>query len=486
MNLLFRCSPNIILAIVFCIFTSFSAASDRIIDSPNFILILLDDYGWSSLSETMDKNYPDAKSDFYQTPNMNKILERGIRFSNGYASSPVCSPTRYSIQFGKDPASLGRTRGLGPNNVDHDRVGIPQILKGADSNYVTAHFGKWHIDADPSRYGYDEHHGESGNRAGGFDTGKNNRQWVGYAADDPKLVNKLTADTIDFMERALGSGKPFFVQLSHYAVHSDIVYSEDAYDRVGKRKKGSLHRNQGYAAMVDDLDLSIGDLLDAYDRLDLRENTYLILVSDNGGMPVLPQKVNLGKPYKPGLNYPLVRGKWDVMEGGIRIPFALMGPSITANSQSDTPVVTHDLLPTIADLANANRYTPEDIDGGSLKKLFLELNANVDRNFDALIFHYPHYNRVGMNEPHSAIRLGDHKLVNFPVSKRSLLFNIKNDPGEQKDLSDQLPDLVTKLQEKLSNFLESVDAENPEDAYNWKTTGKSGEVRTKFFERYKQ
>ena len=186
MNLLFRCSPNFILAIVFCIFTSFSAASDRIIDSPNFILILLDDYGWSSLSETMDKNYPDAKSDFYQTPNMNKILERGIRFSNGYASSPVCSPTRYSIQFGKDPASLGRTRGLGPNNVDHDQVGIPQILKGADSNYLTAHFGKWHIDADPSRYGYDEHHGESGNRAGGFDTGKNNRQWVGYAADDPK------------------------------------------------------------------------------------------------------------------------------------------------------------------------------------------------------------------------------------------------------------------------------------------------------------
>ena len=126
---------------------------------------------------------------------------------------------------------------------------------------------------------------KSGNRAGGFDTGKNNRQWVGYAADDPKLVNQLTVDTIDFMERASESGKPFFVQLSHYAVHSDIVYSEDAYERVSRREKGNLHRNQGYAAMIEDLDLSIGDLLDAYDRLDLKDNTYLILVSDNGGMP---------------------------------------------------------------------------------------------------------------------------------------------------------------------------------------------------------
>ena len=170
-NLLFRSIPSVIVAIFLSTFMPFSYASEKLNGSPNFILILLDDYGWSSLSKTMDKNYPDAKSDFYQTPNMNKILERGIRFSNGYASSPVCSPTRYSIQFGRDPASLGRTRGLGPNNVDHDQVGIPQILKGTDSNYVSAHFGKWHIDADPSRYGYDEHHGESGNRSGGFDTG---------------------------------------------------------------------------------------------------------------------------------------------------------------------------------------------------------------------------------------------------------------------------------------------------------------------------
>ena len=107
----------------------------------------------------MDKNLPNAKSDYYQTPYMDALLSKGMRFTNGYAAAPVCSPTRYSIQFGKTPARLHRTRVQGKNRVDHNQIAIPQVLKMIDPRYRAAHIGKWHIDADPERYGYDQHDG---------------------------------------------------------------------------------------------------------------------------------------------------------------------------------------------------------------------------------------------------------------------------------------------------------------------------------------
>jgi arylsulfatase A-like enzyme len=452
--------------------------------SPNFIVILLDDFGWSSMSQSMDKNRPEAKSDYYRTPNIDNLINRGMRFSNGYASSPVCSPTRYSIQFGKSPASLRRTRGLGKNEVDHSQIAIPQVLKAIDSEYRTAHIGKWHIDADPRRYEYDVHDGQTGNKTAGFDNNDRSRQWSGYSEDDPKRVNTITSKAIKFIRDSVEREQPFFLQLSHYAVHSNIVYSESSYNEVGTWTKGQLHSNQAYAAMVRDMDLSIGNLLDVYDDLDLRSNTYVILVSDNGGMPVLPQQVNRGIPYKPGLNSPLLRGKWDLMEGGIRIPFAVFGPNISQSSQSDEPVVTHDILPTLADLSGSVGEVGEDIEGVSLVPLLRQTDIKVDRAFDSLVFHYPHYNLVGMSEPHSAIRSGDYKLIDFPVSDRQLLFNINKDIGESNDLSTQRADLVSLLKKKMEVYLSEVGAERPEEAYNWETTGKSGNVRTKFFRRY--
>jgi arylsulfatase A-like enzyme len=473
--------------LAFLLFIATFAHYPQANESPNFIVVLVDDFGWSSMSQSMDMSQSDAKSDYYLTPNIDNLVSRGMRFSNGYASSPVCSPTRYSIQFGKNPARLRRTRGLGKNEVDHNQMGIPQVLKNIDASYTTAHIGKWHIDAEPSRYGYDVHDGKTGNKTAGFNSGKRSKalQWNGYAEEDPKRINSITARAIDFIQESVTKKQPFFLQLSHYAVHSNIVYSESSFSEVGKRAKGQLHSNQAYAAMIHDLDLSIGHLLSAYDALDLKTNTYVIFVSDNGGMPVLPQQQNLGKPYNPGLNAPLLRGKWDLMEGGIRIPFAIFGPNIEPASQSETPVVTHDIMPTLADLAGSIEQLPKNIDGGSLVSVLRQTKDTVNRDFDGLVFHYPHYNRVGINEPHSAIRFGDYKLVDFPVSGRKLLFNIKKDVGEKNDLSSSRPDLVDLLNNKMKSYLLSVNAERPEDAYNWKTTGKSGAVRTKFFKRYK-
>ena len=470
--------PSLILALVLL------TISKWLVASPNFILVLTDDHGWSSFSAPMDKTRPEAKSDYYQTPNMDALMNRGMRFTNGYAASPVCSPTRYSIQFGKTPARLHRTRVQGKNRVDHNQIAIPQVLKMIDPRYRAAHIGKWHIDAGPEQYGYDQHDGMTQNKEGGFDNNNRQRQWGGYVEDDPKLVHSLTARAIEFMRESVERGQPFFLQLSHYAVHSNIVYSDSAFSNVGKREKGKLHRNQAYAAMIEDLDLSLGTLFEAYESLGLAENTYLIFTSDNGGMPVLPMQLNLGRPYKKGLNSPLLRGKWDLTEGGIRVPFAILGPGIAANSQTDTPVISYDLLPTFADLAGSTQHLPKQLDGGSFRSLLSDPNASVQRPFDGLVFHFPHYNRVGINEPHSALRLGDYKLIEFPASNRRLLFNLKNDIGESTDLSKTEPTITNQLATKLNDYLNSVGAEQPQNSGSWSRIGEDGEVRSHFFKRY--
>ena len=410
-------------------------------ESPNFILILTDDQGWTSLSSAIDPNFPKAKSDFHITPNMDSLLKMGVSFTNGYAASPVCAPSRYSIQFGKTAARLKRTIARGPNYADHNQVGLAQYLKLINPDYLCAHFGKWHIDADPGRYGYDVHDGITKNKEGNFNYDNHSLQWNGYSEEDPKRVDSLTDRTIKFIEDALKQERPFYVQLSHYAVHSDLVYSEDSYKQMLMKKPGRSHKNISYAAMVMDLDKSIGKLLDAYDSLGLSKNTYIIFTSDNGGMPVLPIQVNRGRPYKHGLNSPLLRGKWDLMEGGIRVPFCMTGPNIQKGVVSDTPVIGYDILPTIVELAesfnSSNRITlPDEIDGGSFSQIALkDRSMPVQRSNEALIFHFPHYNSVGLQEPHSAIRMGDYKLVKFYSSKRLLLFDLSKDISESKDLS---------------------------------------------------
>ena len=295
---------------------------------------------------------------------------------------------------------------------------------------------------------------------------------------------------LDFIEDALEQERPFYVQLSHYAVHSDLVYSQDSYMQMLIEGSGSVHKNVSYAAMVMDLDKSIGKLLEAYEALGLSENTYIIFTSDNGGMPVLPIQVNRGRPYKQGLNSPLLRGKWDLMEGGIRVPFSIAGPNIPQGVVSDTPVIGYDILPTIVELAEASNSSegitlPADIDGGSFAQVALkDRSMPVERANEALIFHFPHYNSVGLQEPHSAIRMGDYKLVKFYSSERSLLFDLSKDISESKDLSKKNKAKVQELETQLSDYLTAVDAELPEGSFTWGRPGEHGAVKTQFFKRY--
>ena len=450
---------------------------------PNFILVLTDDQGWSSLSAPMDLNRPQAKSDYHLTPNMDALLDRGMRFSDGYAASPVCSPTRYSVQFGKSPARLGYTRVLGENRADHNQLAIPQVLKAVHPNYRCAHLGKWHINASPDRYRYDLHDGRTTNKQGGFSQLDHHREWGGYPQADPKRVDSLTARAVDFIRDSLRQERPFFIQISHYALHSDLVYSEATHAATRERAKGTLHQNPAYAAMIADLDRSIGALLRAYDAMGLSQNTYLIFTSDNGGMPCLPIQANKGKPYQPGLNAPLLRGKWDLTEGGIRVPFAVMGPGIQAGTQSATPVISYDLLPTIAELAGASTALPKNLDGRSFASVLQNPKTTIQRPPEGLVFHFPHYNVVGLNEPHSAIRVGDHKLLKFYSSKRALLFNLAQDPGERINLAKKNPKLASALNSALEQYLDAVAAEKPRESNSWEKGGR-GATTTLFLSRY--
>ena len=458
-------------------------------DIPNFIFILTDDQGWTSLSEPLDPRYPQAFSDFYKTDNLNTLIKMGMRFTDAYAASPVCAPSRYSIQFGKTAARLKRTLARGENFADHNQVAIPQLLKSINSSYQCAHFGKWHIDEDPSRYGYDVHDGITRNEPGGFHNDDHELQWGGYLDEDPKKVYSLTDRTIQFIKECTSNELPFYVQLSHYALHSDLVYSEESYHEMLLKKPGRRHTNVSYGAMLLDLDQSIAQLLKAFEDLDLIDNTYIIFTSDNGGMPVLPIQVNRGVPYKKGLNEPLIRGKWDLMEGGIRVPFSISGPGIEHESISHHPVVGYDLLPTIVELANTQKNDitlPENLDGTSLVSELFQSRRDFmpKRPHEGIIFHYPHYNICGLNEPHSAIRSGVFKLVKFHISERSLLFDLSQDISESNNLIHELPNTAKQLENALDNYLELVDAEKSEESFTWEKAGQNGSVKTLFFKRY--
>jgi arylsulfatase A len=346
----------------------FASASAQ--DNPNFIVILVDDQGWNGTSVQMSDGDPLSKSDYYQTPNLEKLASLGMRFSSAYASAPVCSPSRYSIQFGQTPARLGMIRvGMSTKHINHNtHITIPKVLKQINSSYKAAHFGKWGIDVDPAVLGYDESDGITGNKNGGFDHKNNRNQWRNNVSEDPKKIFSTTKKAIDFVERQATSNTPFYLQVSHYAVHSDIMLRAATLEKYKALPKGKYQKHAGYAAMTENLDSGVGLLLNKVKALALDKNTYIIYTSDNGAVPVMPPRPY----YTHGNNAPLSRGKWDAMEGGIRVPFIISGPRIKHGTASKTPISFSDVLPTVVDLAGTALPLLDALDGGSFKKLLFE------------------------------------------------------------------------------------------------------------------
>ncbi len=429
-------------------------------DPPNIILILTDDQGWSQMSAPMDPEVPEAQSAYLETPSLERLIREGMRFTSGYAPAPLCTPTRRSILCGTSAARSGSE--FRSAWVPAEHLTIPNALKMADERYRCAHFGKWgeQMISTPEECGFDASDGETGNATGGM---PNSLGVKGGHADgpphfvdneDPKLTNSVTRNTVAFMQEQTKAGHPFFVQASYYAVHLSVVAKEQTIAKY--REKGMPDRgySEAWAAMLEELDIGIGQILDAIDALGIGDNTYVFFTTDNGGRGTVPG----GDETRLATNFPLTGAKHSLWEGGIRVPFLARGPGIQAGSVNRTPVVGYDFLPTFYDLAGGKDWPSDELDGIS----FTGALAGVDPadQVRPLFFHRP-----GKGE--SALRYGAFKLLlrwNAQGDVASTaLYNVAATPIEEnQDITDQ-PVKAAELKQLLLAHLKAVDAETVAD-----------------------
>lgn len=428
---------------------------------PNFIVILTDDQGWGTTSVRMDPLVPDSQSDFFKTPNIERLAASGMRFCQAYASHCNCSPSRGALQTGRSPAALHLTdiieRNSGPfysgnklippqhvSALPADAITIPELLKAHDPEYRAAHFGKWHLaGGGPAKFGYDESDGPTMNREG------NERANL---PDDPKKIFSTTRAAIAFLQKQNKANHPFYLQVSYYATHAANQSRPATLQEFREAPKGQRHINAAYGAMLSDLDTGIGQLLDAVQAAGIGDHTYIIYTSDNGSVPTRD----------PGsLNGPLQGFKATVWEGGIRVPFMVVGPGIATNAISRTPVVGYDILPTVCELAGVTNW-PATVEGGSLKPVLLGGGtAAVQRPGQFLVFHWPHYQHERHSTPDTTILMDGWKLHYWWETGAVQLFHLDQDLGESADVAQEFPERAAKMKALLQDYLKRVDAQLP-------------------------
>ena len=405
--------------------------------APNILLILADDQGWNHLSVPMHDELAGSGSDYFQTPNIERIAEAGMRFSSAYAAAPMCGPSRIALHFGKGTAQV--VYSVAADEVREASMTIGELMKS--TGYATAHFGKWSPGApEAGLQFYDQSDGAAGNGDGNVDDPGN-----------PKDIFGITQRAIAFMEASVDAGTPFYMQLSHFAPHVGFQALEETIEKWGEIEPGELHADSVYAAMTEDLDTGIGMVLDKLHDLGIDENTYVIYTSDHG------QTVNRST------NLPLAHGKGTLWEGGMRVPFIVSGPGIAPGTISDSRVVSLDLFPTFAELAGASESMPGDLEGGSLvPELHDREEGEVQRAREELVFHFAQPSGQPESRASSSIYLGDYKLLKFYDTGDLQLFDIARDLGEQQDLAGRMPERVEELHQRLIGYLDAVDATIPD------------------------
>ena len=423
--------PAIIISLAFAIAAhpTVSRAADQPTPHPlNVLFILVDDLGYM---DTGAYN-PDC---FYETPNVDRLAASGMKFTDGYAACPVCSPTRFSLMTGKYPARTGATNWFSGKRAErfrpaelHDRMDLEEVTVAEafrEHGYATFFAGKWHLgetpDLWPEHQGFDVNKG-GWKRGGPYGPGK---YFVPYGnprlADGPKgehLPDRLASETCRFIEQHREG--PFFAYLSFYSVHTPLVAREDLRkkyaekaERLGLLKKEQFGEEEQffqtkkprrvrqvqshakYAAMVEAMDLAVGRVLDKLDELGLAERTIVCFTADNGGL-----STSEGSPTS---NLPLRGGKGWLYEGGIREPYLIRAPGVTTpGTTCAVPVISTDFYPTLLDLAGLHQKPDQHLDGVSLLPL---LTGGKTLTRDALYWHYPHYGNQG-GFPGGVIRQG--------------------------------------------------------------------------------
>ena len=430
---------------------------------PNVILILADDLGAADLGC--------YGSTFHKTPRLDALAKEGVKFTQGYAACPVCSPTRAALLTGKYPARLGITDWLPgrgdlpgqklkrpplPLQLPLEEVTLAERLK--PHGYTTALIGKWHLGGagfEPTKQGFDVN-------IGGSDIGTTLSYFAPYkrtvmgkdrfmpglenAPDGEYLTDRLTDEAVKFIKA--NKEKPFFLYMPHYAVHTPMRAKEELIKKYENKPTFGKQSHPVYAAMLESLDESVGRILKVLDDEKLAENTIVIFTSDNGGLATLE-----GMPQPPTFNGPHREGKGYLYEGGIRVPLIVRGPGVKGGRIENAVVSSQDFVPTVCELCGVP--CPTTLDGVSFGRT-LAGGAPPDR--DALYWHYPHYANQG-SKPGGAIREGNYKLIEFYENGRKELFDVTK--GEGQNLIESKPDVAKRLAEKLDYWRKSVEAKMP-------------------------
>lgn len=480
------------------------------VSHPNIILFLVDDMGWQDTSVPFYNNQQTALNQRFHTPNMERLAQMGVRFTEAYACA-ISSPTRCSLMSGMNASRHRVTNwtlekdqktdaisstitlpdwnynGIQPDNtaglINHSTpiTSLPQILK--DNGYFAIHCGKAHFGArntpggDPATMGFDINIGGGPNGAPGSYLGTKNfgegtrfavHGLEKYHGQDIFLTEALTREAIANIKRATEMGKPFYLYMSHYAVHSpyddDKRFSNNYRGRYDIQLNDTLNEKEArYAALVEGMDKSLGDLLDYLEENpETGENTIILFMSDNGGQGL--NNVRQGRANRDQ-NYPARAGKGSAFMGGVHEPMIVYWPGITkGGTQNNQRIMIEDFFPTILDMAGINKYTTiQTIDGISFIDMIKSPELRRER---PIVWHFPNLWGETQNieegyGAYSAILKDDYHLIYSWETGRNRLYNIQKDIAEQTDLSAQMPEKVQELSQLLTQYLKERKAQRP-------------------------
>ena len=447
-------------------------------DNPtNFLFFLVDDLGWADVGCFGSK--------YHETPHIDQLCASGMKFTNGYAACPVCSPTRASIMTGRHPVRVDITDwipGMGTSRVKHakfkhvndrDNLALKEVTLAESlkaHGYQTFFAGKWHLGSRghwPTDQGFDHNIGghEKGSPPGGYYAPWKN-PILKAKSEGEYLTERLTDESIAFL-RERDAQKPFLLYLSYYNVHTPITpyrkriaHFEEKAQLLFDEPVQPIAEHLGFsrarqdeprfASMVAAVDDSVGAILKTLDDLKLTDDTVVVFFSDNGGLCTT-------KKVGPTSNLPLRSGKGWLYEGGVREPTIVRAPGVTRpGSVCETPIISMDFFPTFLELAGLPAEPDHHNDGVSIVDL-LQGDSLPDRTF---YWHYPHYHGSTWT-PGASIRDGDWKLIEFYHFGNVELYNLKDDPGERENLASSQPEKTSQLRRKLKDWQEKMGAKMP-------------------------
>lgn len=451
-----------ILVCSFVICISFNSIANAA--RPNVLFIFLDDFGWK------DTGY--MGSDFYETPHLDKLASEGMIFTDAYSCAANCAPARACLLSGQyTPRHEIYNVGTGPRGnkkhrkllhipgTDTLRTDITTWAKCIqDAGYQTASLGKWHLSQDPTDYGFHVNIGgsHSGSPPKGYFPPHGKVPGLQDAPKGEYVTDRLSDEAVKFIRA--NKERPWFLYLTHFAVHTPLQAKKDDVAYFNDKEKGKLHSHSVMAGMIKSVDDGVGRIVSTLNDLKLTENTIIVFFSDNGG-------------YGPATSMKPLKGyKGTYYEGGIREPFFVKWPGVVdAGTKCSEPIVGVDLYPTFCEMTGAKLPGKQPLDGVSILPL-LKGGTSLDRK--AIYWHFPAYlqgySRIDeqrdplfRTRPCSVIRAGDFKLHEYFEDGGLELYNLKNDPGEKKNLADANPEKTQELHAMLKAWRSSINAPVP-------------------------